>query len=335
MLKKYKLEFNNICENKIHDILFIFLLILLLLCGFLGLVIFKKNSPVFDFVFFNRNFNKPSVDTNQLDKFNINKNYLSSGQINNKDIVFEWSKKIMYNVKNDLPIPRMYFPYIPKNINEFETRIKKNVFISILLPIALRGNELVLEERKLMKTAFLSNNIYIIESLAKKYKVKDFKKINFSNLTITNIDAIKNELLLKINKIPLAMILSQSIIESGWGSSRFAQEGNALFGEWTWKKNVGIKPKGNLHANFSVKNFKNLLESLNSYILNLNRHPAYFKMRKFRALKYKTGKKITGYDTANFLNKYAEIGFEYVTKIENMIKSNKLYKFRDAKLESY
>ena len=58
-------------------------------------------------------------------------------------------------------------------------------------------------------------------------------------------------------------------------------------------------------------------------------------MRKFRAMRHKTGKKITGYDTANFLNKYAEIGFEYVTKIENMIQSNKLYRFRNAKLESY
>ena len=80
---------------------------------------------------------------------------------------------------------------------------------------------------------------------------------------------------------------------------------------------------------------RQLLESLSSYILNLNRHPAYAEMRNFRAMKYKTGKKITGYDTANFLNKYAEIGFEYVTKIENMIKSNKLYRFRNAKLESY
>ena len=186
-----------------------------------------------------------------------------------------------------------------------------------------------------MKDAFLSNNIHKIENLAKKYNVKNFEKMNFGNLATKNIVKVKNELLMKINKIPLAMILSQSIIESGWGSSRFAQEGNALFGEWTWKKNVGIKPRGNLYANFAVKNFKNLLESLNSYILNLNRHPAYSEMRKFRAMKYKTGKKITGYDTANFLNKYAEIGFEYVTKIENMIKSNKLYRFRNAKLESY
>ncbi len=335
MLKKYKLEISNLCEKKSYNIFFILSLILLLLSGSFGLAIFKIDSPVFDFKLFTRNLKTPSVDTDQLDKLNINKNYLSSDQINNKDIVSEWSKKIMYYVENNLPIPRMYFPYIPKNINEFETQTKKNVFISILLPIALKGNESVLEERKLMKDAFSSNNIHKIESLAKKYNVKDFEKINFGNLTTTNIVKIKNELLMKINKIPLAMILSQSIIESGWGSSRFAQEGNALFGEWTWKKNVGIKPKGNLNANFAVKNFRNLSESLNSYILNLNRHPAYYEMRKFRAMKNKTGKKITGYDTANFLNNYAEIGFEYVIKIENMIKSNKLYRFRNAKLESY
>jgi Bax protein len=249
--------------------------------------------------------------------------------------VLEWSKKTLYNLENDLPIARMYFPHIPKNINEFQTHTKKNIFLSILLPIALRGNELVLEERNVMKAAFLSKNIYKIEYLAKKYKVKDFKNINFSNITTSNLSKINKELSIKINKIPISLILAQSIIESGWGSSRFAQEGNALFGEWTWKTNVGIKPKGNLDANFAVKNFKNLLESLNSYILNLNSHPAYSEMRKFRALKYKMGKKITGYETANFLNKYAEIGFEYVIKIEDMIKSNRLYKFQKAKLEHF
>ena len=59
----------------------------------------------------------------------------------------------------------------------------------------------------------------------------------------------------KINTIPISLILAQSIIESGWGASRFAQEGNALFGQWTWKNDDGIKPKGNPDANFSVKNF--------------------------------------------------------------------------------
>ncbi len=334
MLKKIKLEFN---ENlsKSFDIFFIVILIILLLIGFTGPTILKIKTSIFNLSLVSRNFSKTPIEVNKLDKFRKNKNFLSSNQINNKYIVIEWSKKIMYNVENDLAIPRMYFPYIPKNISEFQSIIKKDVFLSILLPIALRGNELVLLERKSMKLAFLSNNIYQIENLAKKYKVKNFKKINFSNLTTHDLSKIKEELLTKINKIPVSLILAQSIIESGWGSSRFAQEGNALFGEWTWKTNVGIKPKGNMDANFAVKNFKNLLESLNSYILNLNSHPAYSEMRNYRHFKYKTGKKITGYDTANFLNKYAEIGFEYVKKIENMIKSNRLYRFENSKLELY
>ena len=334
MLKNYKLETNN-SERKIYDIFFITIFILLLLIGLIGPRIFKIDSPTFNFSLVNKNFGKASIAVNKLEKFKTNKNYLSSDQINNKNIVLEWTNKSLYNVENDLPIARMYFPHIPKNINEFQTQTKKNVFLSILLPIALRGNELVLEERNLMRAAFPSKNIYKIEYLAKKYKVKDFKNINFSNITTSNLSKINKELSIKINKIPISLILAQSIIESGWGSSRFAQEGNALFGEWTWKTNVGIKPKGNLDANFAVKNFKNLLESLNSYILNLNSHPAYSEMRKFRALKYKMGKKITGYETANFLNKYAEIGFEYVIKIEDMIKSNRLYKFQKAKLEHF
>ena len=334
MLKNYKLETNN-SERKIHDIFFITTLLLLLLIGLIGPRFFKIDSPTFNFSLVNKNFGKASIAVNKLEKFKTNKNYLSSDQINNKNIVLEWSKKTLYKVENDLPIARMYFPHIPKNINEFQTQTKKNVFLSILLPIALRGNELVLEERNVMRAAFSSKNIYKIEYLAKKYKVKDFKNINFSNITMSNLSKINKELSIKINKIPISLMLAQSIIESGWGSSRFAQEGNALFGEWTWKTNVGIKPKGNLDANFAVKNFKNLLESLNSYILNLNSHPAYSEMRKFRALKYKMGKKITGYETANFLNKYAEIGFEYVIKIEDMIKSNRLYKFQKAKLEHF
>ena len=78
-------------------------------------------------------------------------------------MVSRWSENILNYVKNDIPIPRMYFPYIPKNISQYETNKKKSVFTTILLPIALRGNELVLEERKQMKIAFSTNNIFQIE----------------------------------------------------------------------------------------------------------------------------------------------------------------------------
>ena len=329
MLTKTK----NIKDKYFINILYLFVISLLFLLGFIGPGFWKMNSPNFKFVVFQKDLNKDTIIVNKEVKFNFNNKYLSSDQINKKSKVIKWSNHVLRSIENQLPVPRMYFSSIPKNINEYKIFEKKKVFLSILLPIALRGNELALEERKRLKVAFLTNNIYKIEYFAKKYKVKNFTKINFGSLNSLQLRNIKKELLIKVNRVPVSMIIAQAIIESGWGSSRFAQEGNALFGEWTWKSNDGIKPNGNLDANFAVKSFKNISESLNSYILNLNRHPAYTEMRNYRSMMFKAGKDITGYDTAAYLENYAEIGLAYVEKVNDMIKSNKLYKFENSVLE--
>ena len=329
MLTKTK----NIKDIYFINILYLFVISLLFLLGFIGPGFWKMNSPNFKFVVFQKDLNKDTIIVNKEVKFNFNNKYLSSDQINKKSKVIKWSNQVLRSIENQLPVPRMYFSSIPKNINEYKIFEKKKVFLSILLPIALRGNELALEERKRLKVAFLTNNIYKIEYFAKKYKVKNFTKINFGSLNSLQLRNIKKELLIKVNRVPVSMIIAQAIIESGWGSSRFAQEGNALFGEWTWKSNDGIKPNGNLDANFAVKSFKNISESLNSYILNLNRHPAYTEMRNYRSMMFKAGKDITGYDTAAYLENYAEIGLAYVEKVNDMIKSNKLYKFENSVLE--
>ena len=321
--------------RRYYEVLFLLIILSFFMIGFLGPKYWKISQPTFNFKSIQYNFSNPVVSIDRLNQFHSNNNYLSSDQFNNKVVVFRWSENILNYAKNDIPIPRMYFPYIPKNISQYETKKKKSVFIAILLPISLKGNELVLEERRQMKIAFSTNNIYQIERFSKKYKIKNFKKINFSTLNRSELRTIKLELLNKINSIPISLILAQSIIESGWGASRFAQEGNALFGQWTWKNDDGIKPKGNLNANFSVKNFKNLLASVNSYILNLNTHPAYKELRNFRTSQNKMNKTITGNDMANFLEKYAEIGFEYVTKVKIMIKKNQLSKFDKSTLSSF
>ena len=329
MLTKTK----NIKDKYFINILYLFVISLLFLLGFIGPGFWKMNSPNFKFVVFQKDLNKDTIIVNKEVKFKFNNKYLSSDQINKKSKVIKWSNQVLRSIENQLPVPRMYFSSIPKNINEYKTFEKKKVFLSILLPIALRGNELALEERKRLKVAFRTNNIYKIEYFAKRYKVKNFTKINFGSLNSLQLSNIKKELLIKVNRIPVSMIIAQAIIESGWGASRFAQEGNALFGEWTWKNNDGIKPNGNLDANFAVKSFKNISESLNSYILNLNRHPAYTEMRNYRSMMFKAGKDITGYDTAAYLENYAEIGLAYVEKVNDMIKSNKLYRFENSVLE--
>ncbi len=319
-----------------HDFFFFIIVFLFFLFGFLGPSFWKMQQAQFNISQFQKIFDEVIVkDIKKSTKFEINKNYLSSDQFGDKTAVLQWSQFILNNVNNNIPVARMYFPHIPKNISEYETKKKKTVFIAILLPIALRGNELALEQRKNMKMAFVKNNINQIEFFSKKYRVSNFKNIKFSSLDQSQLNKIKAELLMKINTIPISMILSQAIIESGWGSSRFAQEGNALFGQWTWKSNDGIKPQKNLNASFSVKNFKNLSESVNSYILNLNTHPAYNELRKYRSLQLHMGNTVTGYEMANFLQQYAEIGYEYVTKVTNMIKTNQLNKFENSKLENF
>ncbi len=260
--------------------------------------------------------------------------HLPNSKINSNDFIFEWSKKILSKVEKNEPIPREYFSHIPHNLTEIDSLNKKNIFISILLPIALRGNEIILEEKQSIKKISTSKkNIDKLEFFAKKYKVQNYKNINFANLNNSQISQIKSQLLIKVDTIPISMILAQAIVESGWGSSRFAREGNALFGEWTWQKGMGIKPEENVDANFAVKSFSDISSSLNSYLLNLNRHSAYKALRNYRFENFKDEKPINGLEAANFLSGYAEIGYKYVTKIREMIKANKLYRYDNLVLE--
>lgn len=260
--------------------------------------------------------------------------HLPNSKINSNDFIFEWSKKILSKVEKNEPIPREYFSHIPHNLTEIDSLNKKNIFISILLPIALRGNEIILEEKQSIKKISTSKkNIDELEFFAKKYKVQNYKNINFANLNNSQISQIKSQLLIKVDTIPISMILAQAIVESGWGSSRFAREGNALFGEWTWQKGMGIKPEENLDANFAVKSFSDISSSLNSYLLNLNRHSAYKALRNYRFENFKDEKPINGLEAANFLSGYAEIGYKYVTKIREMIEANKLYRYDNLVLE--
>ena len=129
------------------------------------------------------------------------------------------------------------------------------------------------------------------------------------------------------------MMLAQAVIESGWGMSRFAKKGNALFGQWTWDKSEGLKPNQSPNANFVVKSFKNLQHSVNSYILNLNTHPAYEKMRKYRKLMKDSDQTVKGTNIAKYLDKYAEIGYDYVLKVLSMIESNKFEKYNELIFE--
>tara|TARA_B100001059_G_scaffold111630_1_gene111867 strand:- start:353 stop:772 length:420 start_codon:yes stop_codon:yes gene_type:complete len=128
------------------------------------------------------------------------------------------------------------------------------------------------------------------------------------------------------------MAIAQAAKETGWGTSRFAQEGNALFGQWTWS-GEGIKPKGAEDGTtHKVMKFVVLQASVKAYQRNLNTHSTYKNFRRARAEMRDKKKKLDSIILSEHLDKYAETGKEYVRILQQIIKQNRLTDFDDAKL---
>ena len=132
--------------------------------------------------------------------------------------------------------------------------------------------------------------------------------------------------------VPVSIALAQAANESGWGTSRFALEGNALFGQWTWSKK-GISPKNkDPNKTHKVLQFQILKASVKAYKNNLNTHNAYREFREARAKLRQEGKRIVGLDLSKHIKNYASIGEKYVEIIESIILNNSLTDFDKANL---
>jgi len=132
--------------------------------------------------------------------------------------------------------------------------------------------------------------------------------------------------------IPVSVAIAQAANESGWGTSRFALEGNALFGQWTWSKK-GILPKDqDPNQTHKVMQFQILKASVRAYKNNLNTHNAYQEFREARAKIRQEGKNITGMELTKYLQNYASIGEKYVEILESIIIKNSLEDFDRANL---
>ncbi len=202
-------------------------------------------------------------------------------------------------------VPKIFVDQIQPSIKELKRDEKKRNFIRILLSHTLKFNNELLETRlRLIKTLnkdqIQQNDSLWLDSLAIVYRVNDFKYF---------------ELIKKIDVIPPSLIIVQGIIESGWATSKYAVNGNNLFGLYGSKK---VKTKsGRLRPR--AKKFDDIKECVEEYITNLNRHFAYRKMRKVRAEMRELGVSITGRKLAGTLMNYSTLGERYVRKIVSMI----------------
>ena len=135
-----------------------------------------------------------------------------------------------------------------------------------------------------------------------------------------------------MDEIPVSLAIAQAAKETGWGTSRFAQEGNALFGQWTWS-GEGIKPAGSQEDDtHKVMKFKILKASVRAYQRNLNTHKSYREFRKVRAIQRDVYGRLNSLELVNYLDKYAATGNEYIKILKEIIEQNKLTDFDDAKI---
>ena len=178
-------------------------------------------------------------------------------------------------------------------------------------------------------------NIYQIRHPTKKSNSKqerNWLKWKFKEYKIKNSDI--SELKIRMDIVPVSLAIAQAAIESGWGTSRFALEGNALYGQWTWSDN-GLKPLENDDdQNHKVMRFKILTASIKAYKKNLNTHSGYIEFREARANLRNRNERVTGLKLTQYLDKYAATGMDYTKKIELTIKKNSLSDFENAKLLS-
>jgi len=144
-----------------------------------------------------------------------------------------------------------------------------------------------------------------------------------------SIRLLLTELLHRVDSLPAPLMLVQAATESGWGRSRFAQEGNNFYGQWCYTQGCGLVPSSRAaDADHEVRRFDNPAESVASYLHNINTNPAYQDLRSLRYQLRQAGKKVTGYSLADTLIFYSERREEYVEDIKVML--NQYHQLMDS-----
>lgn len=137
------------------------------------------------------------------------------------------------------------------------------------------------------------------------------------------------QLLERVDVIPADLALAQAALESAWGQSRFAREGNNFFGQWCFTEGCGLVPKRRAEgATHEVQVFDSVAASVQTYMRNLNSHPAYTRMRRIRAELRERSQPLRGPELAEGLNSYAGIGTSYAERLGSLIEHNDLERFR-------
>lgn len=225
-------------------------------------------------------------------------------------------------------VPRLYITSLPRDLAALQSvDDRKAAFIKLMLPLVLRVNEELLEDRARVKRLvgrlhegkrLRAADLAWLDSLAEQYGAE---RNDFDGLVE------------RLDVVPPSLALAQAIEESGWGTSRFAKLGNAIFGQWTYSKGEGIVPLGRSEGkSHKIKAFGHLHESVANYVANLNRHAAYADFRRVRATMRAQARELNGYVLAGTLTAYSQRGEDYVASIRAIMRFNGLSDLDGARL---
>ena len=265
---------------------------------------------------------KPKLETKKQDVNEVilpNLNLKTETVLNLfKDVEYDLGK-----VRSQKLVKPIYFTQFPRDLDALQnTKLKKETFIKIVLPLIVAENEKILADGKKLKSLFNKKYTTDLEKLWIRQKLLEYK-VKKGDL---------NELLVRIDVIPTSIALAQAAKESGWGTSRFALEGNAIFGQWTWS-GQGIAPLDrDSNKKHKILKFPILRASVKAYQNNLNTHKSYSKFREKRSILREKNKKIVGLELTDTLNNYAQTGSEYTEILNQIIKQNRLTDFESVRL---
>ena len=237
--------------------------------------------------------------------------------------LFKDTNYTLKDVRKNKFVKPINLDLLPNEMKMIEnTKQKKNLFIQIVLPLILKENtQIRLDRKKLFVILNKSNN----SEAEKKWLNMKFKQYGVKSKDLFTLK-------IRMDEVPISLAIAQAAKETGWGTSRFALEGNALFGQWTFS-GEGLKPLAiDGDKTHKVMKFQILQASIRAYQRNLNTHSSYKKFRKLRALARENNEKLDSLILADSLDKYAATGKEYTEILKKIIKQNALKDFDDAKL---
>jgi Bax protein len=259
----------------------------------------------------------PLVDDARLQLKRLSVSSVAELEKSFSDLGYQWP------LSADATIPPVELTKLPLDLAQVrDVQQKKGLFFRVLLPIVLAENEKVLELRRHI-LGLLDKGVANLDESEQRW----LKAVAGQHKVKGELGEPKaREMLLRrVDIVPPALVLAQAANESAWGTSRFARQGNNLFGQWTYRQSEGIVPLSRPDgATYAVRSFSSLDASVRAYIQNINTNSAYQKLRLLRQQMRNAGLPLDGHELATGLEAYSARGQEYIHELQAMMRSNKL-----------